>query len=124
MAELDTGIINRYERLVNHHQPLNIPVTRTLVAPRYIVYIGICVDGSYSDLRKAISVDTSARKIRSGNDWLFVRNGKDYMVWKTHDNGKQPPYCITVVSGDSLLTDSVAKGQNPLFQRFSFYAKD
>lgn len=120
---IDKSVVANYEKYLNHFPNINIPLTRYVLSKRYGVYIGICVDAPIQDLKKALALDTTARLIRSGTNWSLVRNQDKYLVRLTHDNGSNPPYCITVMSSDSLLADSVAGGSNPLFTRFSFYAK-
>lgn len=120
---IDKAVVADYEKYLNHFPNINIPLTRLVQSKRYGVYIGICVDAPLQELRKALALDTTARLIRSGGNWSLVRNQDKFLVRLTHDNGQFPPYCITVMSTDSLLADSVAGGRNPLFSRFSFYEK-
>lgn len=122
-AGIDKAVVADYEKYLNHFPQINIPLTRLVEAKRYGVYIGICVDAPLPALKKALALDTTAKLIRSGSNWSLVRNQDRFLVRLTHDNGQYPPYCITVMSSDSLLADSVAGGSNPLFTRFSFYEK-
>jgi len=117
---VDSLFIKDYESLINHYPNLQIPVNKLVRSSRYDLVLAICIDGSMKDLRKNISLDSAYRVYGNGNSWMAGRTSDRFILKFLHDNGNFPPYCISLVSKDSLLVDSVSTGKNNMLKRFSF----
>ena len=119
-AAVDSLFIKDYESLINHYPNLQIPVNKLVRAPRYDLVLAVCIDGNVKDLRKTISLDSAYKVYSNGSSWMAGRTSNRYILKLLHDNGNFPPYCISLVSRDSLLVDSVSTGKNNMLKRFSF----